>query len=349
MKYGSLSRHGVPRKTAGEQLRSDMLMVIITCSLVHLISVFFKVLFAPLRYLTMSREQMEREEFAQSRKKIEARELRALGFRQDDDDPMVQYTARFIESPEAYVGDEENDTYRQWHEDWSKGYVVDADLRWAPDVYKGGSFNPAFLSYLELQLGNLRGLQKGIFVNTIRKYYPEFTADLSVISSEIEQLRKRSTERELRNELEAKIRKYGLTDKCAKELAGAGLTAQETVNRAKVVKRCLERDFIQSASLCIAENGIDPDSDDASMVNYLMSNAYLPRSIVMSFIRKEINERQMEKLISFAKTTIETMDSTYLFQKSNGVSAFETLMNEKLHDLKIAYRRQNTAKAVWED
>jgi len=349
MKYGSLSRNSVPRKTAGEQLRSDMFAVIITCSLVHLISVFFKALFSPLRYLTMSREQIEREEFASSRKKIEARELRTLGFRQDESDPLIQYTARFIESPEAYAGEEENDTYRQWHEDWSKGYVVDADLRWAPDVYKGGSFNPAFLNYLELQLGNLRGLQKGVFVNTIRKYYPEFTADLSVISDEIEQLRKRSTERELRNELEAKIRKFGLTEKCARELAGAGLTAQETVNRAKVVKRCLEKDFIQSASLCIAENGIDPDSDDASMVNYLMSNAFLPRSVVISFIRKEIDEKQVEKLISFASTTIETLGSNYLFTKSNGTCAFEALMNEKLNELKTNTRRMNSAKAVWEE
>ena len=131
------------------------------------------------------------------REKITAREQYLAEASEDPDNPLTQYS----KSPDTQ-------SLKEWFNEWREGKVLDSKMVWAPDVYsksgKSKVINAEFVRYLDLQRTlHLQApwANRFLFKQTIKKYFPEVSADFEEMASNIATLLERARVRQLKQEL----------------------------------------------------------------------------------------------------------------------------------------------------
>lgn len=353
------SSYKLPKKSVGEQVMTDLIMVIIVSSLIYVICGFFKVLFWPLRYLFMSAERINHEDIMKAMKKVWKRRDYIERVREDPNDPMNEYLARFVKNPKSYANDPDNDEYLKWYLMWRDGKVLDSRLRWIPDVYvkenDENRLNLEFVNYLEIQYqlhteANL--IHKHCFLSTIRKYFPEVTPKMSVMETEIEELKDRAKAKLLKKELRDEIRKIGIPEEIADILSKQKLPGEELLAKAKVIKTGIEQGYTQASALFIAEKGYDPEGKTAVIANHLLSNG-CPAYLLEEFLDKNISQDELLEILKFRTSIYELYGEEALKTDAYGVTNAEKAIREKLAEVKAQRKKQEieekAGKAAWQD
>lgn len=334
MKRGSQIQ--IPKRSVGESVRSDIITVVMSCALFYLISSIFKAIFSPLKYLTMSREQIDEEEIQKAQQKIARRNYRLTEFRDNPNDPLNVYASN--------PGDVD---YAEWFRQYKAGNIEDPDLRWAPDVYRDKKISGEFLNYIERQTEILSGMNRSRFLVTVRKYYPELTPSFNGIRNDVASLRERIRERDLRDQLGNEIRKLGVPERIARKMSASDMGIEQMTDRARAIKDCIERGYCEGASECIVDNHIDAGSEDARIVNEIMSN-YLPASLALAYIRDEINTGQLKEISDIAAALISNFGMMYAFDRAESGKTVLVELVEYEIDKRRKENRKKSVKAVWE-
>jgi len=318
----------IPERSVGERVRSDIFMMVASCALVYYISSFFRALFSPIKYLTMSREQIDEEERRTAKVKASKRAEYNERIKNDFYDPL-----------NAYLRDPDNPENVAWYKAYKSGDVPDPGLRWAPDIYENKKINGKFLTYLENQILLLNGNDLRALLRTIRLYYPEFTPDMDGIQSDIRELKERICERALRGELSTEIRKLGVPEETAEKIIASGMNPGKIKSYAAKIKKCIENGFERESAECIVDNGIDPDSDDAKSIDKIITSLLLPGEVAIAYIRKQITTGQLERIAEFASSTIKNLGMMTAFGEK--AESGECLYIELIRGEVKKYRLQN--------
>jgi hypothetical protein len=230
--------------------------------------------------------------------KQEAREAYLERIAEDANDPMFQFQARFIEDPKSYQGDPDNKIYKAWYENWKKGEVLDSNLRWVPEVYDGDSFTPEFLEYMKIQYAlhkKASWIDKTKFLNTIRQFYPEFSASFKGMAQDLARYSDMVNDETLQGELQEELKKYGLSEELADYLAKKDLSVKELQRQAEYLKSCAERGYEISASICALENGCA--LEEVKVINMVVRESDLPAAVGLAYLREEITVEEVKELI----------------------------------------------------
>ena len=90
------------------------------------------------------------------------------------DNPLKNYCNRYLENS----GNTPDASEKLWFEAFKEGRIADPGLAYAPDLWVDETLNPNFFSYLRNQVNlNTSSISSWILKSTIRKYYPEFSAE----------------------------------------------------------------------------------------------------------------------------------------------------------------------------
>lgn len=301
MKKGK--RIEIKQNSFGEQIIEDLTFVAIGCFVLYLICGFFKVIFWPVRYLFMSSEEIDRDDIIKAKKKVRMRNQRNLKFRDDSGDPLNQYIDKGLN--------------KEWYESWKNGDILDSLLKWTPEVYnesKGKrSINTDWVDYMENQTDlhkNAPWSSKYLFLSTIRKYYPELTPSFTGIDNDLALLKKRVKKNKVKRKFANEIHKLGIPQKYADMLVNSDFNGDEVREKAKIIKKGLERDFCERAIVAILNNDINPASREASELNDCMKDSDdFPESVYIARIRNEIDDSDLWILVDRAKELIVEYDS----------------------------------------
>lgn len=205
-------------KTAAETAAEYVIFLIVSIVLYYTIICFFKFLFAPARYLLMSSDEIDQEDIKKAKEKIKNRNSKREEWKSDESDPLNWYI--------KYGNEETGEDYevaKKWYDSWTKGEILDTQMRWAPEVYhgEGGSrcVSKAFIDYLDNQIKIHRaaGILRWVgFAHTLKTYYPEVR--LGHIDYDLKELKERARVGDLTNKLIKEITSEGLSEEIAREL-----------------------------------------------------------------------------------------------------------------------------------
>lgn len=347
-----------PKKSVGEQMMEDLFTIAIVSFIIYVICGFFKILFYPVTWLFKTSRELHEEDIQKALQKKQAREQYLLQIRSDPNDPMNVYLERFTENPEEYKGDPLNDDYLEWYLHWRNGDILDSRMRWAPDVYVKingkNTINGEFARYLEIQyeLHKEAGwASRHCFLQTIRKYFPEVTPKMSVMWDDIEALKDRAKTRELKAELSDEIRKFGISEEVSEQLCNQNISGKEIMKKARVIKKCIERGYSQSASLFIANQGYKPDSEKAEGANELLNNG-CPDFVAEEYIEGNITDEETKGIARFMKAAIELYGERIYDIGSSGDTLLREAIRERLDEVKAEHRKkeieEKAGRAAWQ-
>lgn len=260
------------QKTTGEKIKEDIIFVIAGVVIYYLIVCTFKAIFSPLRYLFASDKELYAEDERVALAKIDARKKIRQDYEYNENGMLNQYIERFQKNPQKYKGDSDNEIYQEWYEALKNGTLLDSCLEWAPEVYVedvvfNRSPNPEFLAYLGRQVSlhahQAKFGERHTFLKTIRKFYPEFTAKLKVIPSQIEEMQEQVTSTKLREELVSEVMKKGVSrgfvDQILEDEDAGKIAANIGIARV-----CSENDYCPEMFKYCVTHGYNPDDSDLS-------------------------------------------------------------------------------------
>jgi hypothetical protein len=297
------------RKSVGEQMADTLLYLIICGTVYYLLTLIAKVFIAPFKFLFMSDRDRFAAKLERSKAKVQARELARVEFDTSEENPMVQYLLRFRQAPENYRNDSENNTYRKWFEALKKGTILDTELQWAPDVYvktsTGKMYNEDFLNYFSRQFdlhetANVKSKIK--FMNTIRKFYPEFTPKFSAIPFELKDLYERLHSKKLNAELVEAIHGNDVPLELAKDLVKDGVSAGKIKSSIHLVRKCRAIGWGDAGCRFAAKHDYDPDEHEDCVneaVNNIMEKVQNEK-IALAMLRGDIGPQELNDLIQKA-------------------------------------------------
>ena len=352
-------------KSRGEQFMDDLFLVGIICIVSYLIQQIFAAIFSPFKYLTMSNEQIEAEEVEKAKEKVRRRQEIRGQYDDDPNNPLNQYILRFKKYPEKYEGDPENKQYERWYDAWIEGMVLDSYMYWAPEVYnmeKGRifgrkTFSKDFLDYLEnqrrLHLRSLIGA-RNVFLSTIRKYYPEFTANLSVMKAEIAELMDMTVNYNLHQELLTEIKKLGVPDRIAQKLSKAEIAPEEILEKAKLIRDFHQQGINDAACDICAKHyrnpeslfwKIDPNfgprSELASLVNEVVYHlGHYGETVILAYLRQNITAEDIRDIIVNINEQKESLGAALFEPGPNGKCLFDEMIDAEIDKrLKASLKR----------
>lgn len=286
-----------PKKSNG---RDDLILTIIMLFLLFAFQSFLEWLLKPL-----SKDARENDNLGDIiEAKQDARKEYLEMIAEDSEDPMSQFQARFLEDPKAYRGDSDNKVYKTWYDSWKKGEILDSTLRWVPVIYKDDSFTPEFIDYMKIQYAlhkKASWIAKTKFLNTIRKYYPEFSASFQGMAHDLARYSAMVNEETLQVELQKELEKYGLPEGAADYLAKKDLSAKELERQAIFLKSCAERHYDISASICALENKCI--LEEVKVINLVVKSG-LSAEVGLAYLREEITVDEIVEL----KGTLSILD-----------------------------------------
>jgi len=168
-----------PAKSLGEKIQEDIIFLIVGSCIIYIFKRFIDFLFLPLASITASQDSTTYRVLYGFGKKQITRESRRKKISCDERDPMFQYSLRFIEEPDHYRTDPDSAAYLEWFTEWKMGNIADTTLRWAPACLEpDNTMRKNFIQYLKIQWAIHKKapfLKKLIFLDTVRRYYPELT------------------------------------------------------------------------------------------------------------------------------------------------------------------------------
>jgi len=282
-------------KSPGQSLVDTILLTILTLFIWHVIAGLFKVLFWPVKYLTMSDNQIYDEEKRKAKQKIIDRE------------EMLEDSHDRIGSPA------EDPRYAEWYQLWREGKALDSKLLFAPDVYDhinpvARIFNASFLNYLEIQvrLHETAGwANKALLKRTLWRYYPEFSSRLEEIPAEITAIRDRLEARGLKNSLSLELTSLGLSAQGVQRLMSGHLDPKLMKAKVRAIKESMELGYCEGAAVTINELGLMPDSPEGKKVNEMLTNSPVPAYVTIALLKGEIDEQSYNYLVKSFQSSVE--------------------------------------------
>lgn len=296
-----------PQTSSAERIKANIIFLIIAGFILYLFSAFLKFIFSPLKVLS------PRETADKVNAKIEGKRLKRLLKRRIDhpDDPMNQFYLRFIDKPEEFENDPDNELYLEWFETWKKGLVIDSILRWAPDLLDndGESIRPNFIQYMKIQLvlhKKASLLQKMQFTNTIFRFYPEFSPTLRGLEEDLAQYESENEEDAAVKELREEIQAFGLSEDLAEYLIEKDINAKTLKAEVVILKKWAEKGYNTEACIAAVENDFN-DENAVKIVDIITSEPVcLPTRVAIARIREEIDDDQLNEIIYSIKDLCET-------------------------------------------
>jgi hypothetical protein len=290
-----------PVKSAGEQAKDTLVYLVICLVLYYFLTLLAKVFIAPFKYLFMTDRARFAVKIARSKAKIQARKAARELFDTSEANPMYQYLVRFKYASADYKGDPENAKYQKWFESLKNGTILDTGLLWAPEVYLNGTYNEDFLDYFSRQynLHKVADLKTRIrFMETIRKFYPEFTPRFSVISTELNDLYERLRSKKLHNELAEVISKSGIPMELAKEIVSKDMSSDQIKSAIRTVQKCKAVGWGNAGCKFAVKHGYNPDEHEDyfnEAVNNIIEYAK-NEDIALALIRGDISAEELTAL-----------------------------------------------------
>lgn len=342
-------------KSFGAQLQEDIIFIVIGCFIIYVITGIFKVIFFPFRYLLMSNEQLEQEDIQKAIQKAKNRGYYLQEYRDDPRNPMYQYRQRYLVNPQKYENDPDNEVYLEWYKAWKAGQIRDTKLYWIPDVYIERDhkkyINPDFLNYFDLQFELHKGwFLRTAFLNTVRKYFPEFTPTSSGIMNDLCELRDRSRGKHLHYQLIDEMVKLGIPENAAKKLSKMNLSGLELKELVGKVKKGIEHELHYETAIFIARRDIDPASDEADLANLFFTHT-LPEFVIAAYFDDNLDNDDMKILIEKAVSVRDILGLSAFQKDENGKTPYDEILKEEMEKLAAKHREDvidmELGSAVW--
>ena len=246
-------------KSLASRVSSTPIFAAFISLFVYIILGILKCIVTPLTWIWASDEELDGGKSKQkAMDSITARSVRRDAFAEDPRDPMFQYIDRFVERPMEHLG-EPNEQYNEWFEQYTRGEILDSDLRWAPEVYDlDHKICNQFLSYLENQvrLHKNHPVASVNLLRTIRKFYPEFEPNYNSILETIDGLRRRNNKRAERSKMSGEIEKAGITEGVALALGALNLGREELRTRIELARKWLAHGYAEEVVRVMVVNGV---------------------------------------------------------------------------------------------
>lgn len=318
-----------PKQNLNDQIRGDLIFLIIGCFVLYVVGRFFEWLFMPLRAISQKDTEARVEE-----KIAEKKYARTLRFFYNPNDPMYQFQLRFVKEPENYKKDPDNEVYYAWFEEWKNGNIIDSTLRWAPNILDGTKMRYNFLQYMKIQwaLHKKSSLLKRMqFTNTIHKYYPEFSASMKGLEEDLAQYEAEIDEEKLEKELQDEIQKFGLSEDLAKYLIEKDINSKELRIQAKFLKEYSEQGYCSEACICAVENNLS--KEEANIVNDLVTKTCLPAKVAIAYVNGEMTKDDFDYVFIFMDNILESY-GTEAFEVIDGKTVFDDRLDILLKGFK---------------
>jgi len=265
------------------------------------------------------------------KKRQAARDIRTEALAKDTSDPMNKFQAQCLNGKGCKK-------YLQWFNRWKAGRIIDSGLRWAPDIYdENGSMQINFLKYLKIQikLHKRDFLGRVMFLSTVYRYYPEFTATWSGLIRDIAYYESIVMEENLNSELKNEIEIYGLPEEVAEYLADLDVTPNGLKKKAEFLKRCLTLGFNSDQAITMLETGVRPGSREADFMSLVSDKYDLPGKVGLALARQEITEEDISELGMTMKNAMNTYGLD-IFSDVNkiGKSMYMDLLDYNLQNMR---------------
>lgn len=320
------------RKSAQEEFRDNLILTVVGYFIVYVVASIMDFILNPFG----KEEDIDKKILEKISKKQQARMKRDLCTKYDD--PMNQYHQRFVESPQDFRGDPDNDMYKEWFNEWRAGNILDSDLRWAPSFEM--EITSTFLKYLKRQM-NLHAkaplIRRLLFLNTLHRYYPEFSPSLNYLARDIEKYEASMNQDDVQSKLKSEIEKFGLDETLANYLINKNLSASKLKKTVQSLKQCVEYGYGASTCICLVENNIPLTSDVAKIIHKTVSEIGLPARVGLAYAQKKITIDDMLEMKGYMEAALEIYGLN-LYQCANGheKTVYDDLIDE--------YMRQYTQK-----
>lgn len=330
-----------PGKNLSQQFKENVIYLIVTYFILAVIFGFLKLLFSP--FSLSSREEAEEKIKEMIRDKIRAREKRAEHFENDYNDPMHQFQLRFIDDPDSFKDDPDNAIYEEWFKEWKKGNIIDSNLRWAPSIYEdafSSVMRVSFIDYLKIQLDLHKRssiANKIRFLQTIEKYYPEFSSSMSGLEEDLAHYEAELTETIVIDELQKEIQKFGLSEDMADYLMD-NASAETLKEKALFLKACTENNITSSAGILALEHNLT--IQDALVIGKIVELG-LPARVGLAYLHKELTTSDLNFLVEKMNSVLEDYGTdAFSFIKGTTRTAYDDYLEYYLKDL----RHKNAVK-----
>lgn len=328
-------------KSFGEKVRDDIVFLVIICSIYFVFEQLFRVILFPFRLLFMSGDQKEEHNLRRARKKVCARNEYHKNLQKDPQDLMYQYYERFIEHPDQYKDDPDNEAYKRWHDDWLDGKILDSGMRWAPKVSFGKKLNEAFVNYAAMQVelhSQASAADKMRFLHTLKKYYPELTPTINGARDDLDSMKKIFEDERLSREIVKDLCKRGVPRDTAKKLVQQGLEPHELKKKADIIHLCGEHNFCESGAEYILTRNLPVDSDEAEFAN-VAAEKNMTHNSIDAFLEGKITKDDALELCRYIN-----VDCVYEEGEPGRDEAIEDMLNTFIKK----NRKNAERKGVWE-
>lgn len=295
-----------PPVSESDRLTGNLIFVVVAVFIFYLFNSFLKFILSPFKVVTL-KEAAEKVNAKIGEKRI-ARWKRQLS---DPNDPMAQFHLRFVEKPDEYKGDADNEPYYAWFKEWKAGNIIDSDLRWAPSVFDDElEIRPNFIHYMKIQLDLHKKaslVSKMRFFNTISKYYPELSATLRGLEEDLAQYDAELDEAEAEKVLQEEIQAFGLPKDIAEYLAYSDLNAKGLRDAALYFKECIEAGASSDIAVCAFENRIKINESSLQIIGH-MERLNLPDELGIEVLKGNITPEQLIEIADQADSYRDLYD-----------------------------------------
>jgi hypothetical protein len=327
-----------PRRepTAGEKAMNQVFLLLIGFVILWIFQVFLEILFRPFRIVTNA----DREK-AYDNKQSE-REARLRLIAKDSNDPMYQFYDRFIDNPEKWEGDPDNDAYKAWYEDWKSGKVLDTTMRWAPKCTEdyGATLCSNFIRYMKIQWALHKEAlfwNRMRFLETVSQFYPELTPTFKGIELDLAGYEADAKNDNLEKTLKEEIEKLGLPEELTDYLVDHKVSASRFKGTVKALKKYFEMGYEPETCICAVENKIS-DITKLEAINKVVADRCLPARVGLAFVKKEITEEELTSLETLINGYRE--DGVDIYSEEDGVSMYDFYCDDALKHYKTIKRRE---------
>lgn len=342
MTYRNFDR---PEKSNGQKLKENLIFMTVACIFLNIIDRAIEFIAKPLRTpVNDDTDDFKEEKDADKR---QARIEYYARISDDDTDPMYQFQLRHLTDVEKFRSRSDtptNKALKDWYLSWKRGEVIDSALRWAPDVLleDGESYNPAFIQYMKIQLDlhkkTASFFKRKVFSNTINKYYPELSSNLTRLERDLAALESLVEEEKLKIDLKEAIKTYGLPDDLADYLIENNAGPAKLKAQAQSLKEFHDRRMQSVTCICAMENKLTMDC--AQVVDKVVTEFKLPAKVGLAYANKEITIADITNLVESMDYLCGTYgDDIYHIREGENFTIYDEFIDEFLKEYKAKKRQ----------
>jgi len=333
-----------PRKepTDTQKIMSHIFLIILGTAIIAVFQVFLNILFRPFH---IESDEERDEAYGE---KCDERDSRLRMIAEDVNDPMYQFYDRFIENPDKWKNDPDNDVYKKWYEDWKSGKILDTTMRWAPKCTEdeGETLCPNFIQYMKIQWAlhvKASFWNRINFLRTVFKCYPELTPTFKGMEQDLVGYESDARKDNLENELKAECEKIGLCEDLSDYLLDQKVSSTKFQNMTATLKKYSEMGYEPETCICAVENKIT-DPRELDTINRVMTDRHLPVWIGLALVKGDMTEKEVARLEDLINSYKEELgDSIYYPSEEYETSLFHHYCTDALRHFKAEKRLKKFA------